>query len=85
MKIPLTGNPTDRGDSEHLARKSDRFSGADLTEVVDRAIEDKLRLAMQDGILRPITSKILLKSIKQPRASTAEWFSTAKNFALFPS
>jgi hypothetical protein len=36
-----------------------------------------------DGIPRPIDTKDLINAIKKHKASTQEWFMTAKNFALF--
>lgn len=66
-----------------VATASKDYSGADLKAVVDIAVEDKLRESMSKGALQPITTKDLLKAIKQHRATTLEWFSSARNYALY--
>ncbi|MBI1371245.1 MAG: AAA family ATPase [Phycisphaera sp.] len=83
LRVMLTGKPTDRVDHEQIARKTDGFSGADLKAVVDLAVEAKLREAMSKGIPSPLVTKDLLASAKQVKPSTKEWFSTARNYALY--
>lgn len=83
VEILLTGKPIDRIDYRALAKKSDGFSGADMKAVIDIAIEEKLREAMAEGIPKPLTTKDLQKAMTQVKPSTAEWFSSAKNYALF--
>lgn len=84
LRILLKGKPLDNNiDYEHLARKTDKFSGADLSAVVDQTVECKLEQAMKEGIPKPITTKDLEAAIKCVRPSTAEWFATAKNYALY--
>ena len=46
-------------------------------------MEEKLEAAFVDGVPKPLTTKDLLAAAKKHKASTSEWFSTAKNFALF--
>jgi hypothetical protein len=38
---------------------------------------------MQTGVPKPITTKALLRGIEQHAPSTAEWFTTARNYAMF--
>lgn len=83
LEILLTGKPQDKVDFRTLGKKTDGFSGADLKAVVDVAIEAKLQQAMKEGIPKPLTTKDLQKASKVVKASTAEWFSSAKNYALF--
>ncbi|MEM9366132.1 MAG: AAA family ATPase [Planctomycetota bacterium] len=83
LDILLAGKPTDRVDTRLLAKKTEGLSGADLKAVVDIAIEAKLRAAMQEGIPKPLVTKDLQKANGQVKPSTAEWFSTAKNYAMF--
>jgi SpoVK/Ycf46/Vps4 family AAA+-type ATPase len=70
-------------DYDHLAKKTDGFSGADLKALLDVAIEAKLRDAMRDGVPRPLTTKDLLGAAASVKPSTREWFSTARNYALY--
>jgi len=83
MRIMLTGKPTEKVDHEQIARRTEGFSGADLKAVVDIAIEGKLKEAMSKGVPAPMTTKDLLKAAKQVKPSTKEWFSTARNYALY--
>jgi SpoVK/Ycf46/Vps4 family AAA+-type ATPase len=83
LRILLTGKPTESIDHDHLAKKTDGFSGADLKNLVDVAIEAKLREAMKRGIPEPLRTADLVAAAKSLKPSTHEWFSTAKNYALF--
>lgn len=83
LQIQLAGKPTDRVDTARLAAKTSDFSGADLKAIVDRAVEAKLREAVKTGLPKPITTKDLLAAAKEVRASTREWFSTARNHAIY--
>jgi len=66
-----------------LAKKIENFSGADIDAIIDIAIEMKLERSFSDGVPKPIDTKDLKSAIKKHKASTQEWFMTAKNFALF--
>jgi hypothetical protein len=46
-------------------------------------VEDKLRDALKSGSLQPIETKDLLKSILEVKPSTKEWFTSARNYALY--
>jgi len=83
LKIKLKEKPTQNIDYQRLAKKAKDFSGADLEAIIDIAIESKLEEAMSSGVPTPLTTSDLEKGIKQHRATTKEWFSTAKNYALF--
>jgi len=66
-----------------IAAKTPGLSGADLKALVDVAIEARLRESMKQGRPLPIEQNDLLDAAKQVRASTKEWFATAKNYALY--
>jgi transitional endoplasmic reticulum ATPase len=83
LDVMLQNKPTKDVNTKQLAAKSKDFSGADLKAAVDVAIEAKLRVAMAAGVPEPLTTKDLLKGIKQVKPSTREWFSTARNYALY--
>lgn len=83
LQIQLDGKPTDGIDTKKLAAKTSDYSGADLKAIVDRAVEAKLRDAVKTGMPKPITTKDLLSAAKEVRPSTREWFSTARNHALY--
>jgi AAA+ superfamily predicted ATPase len=83
LRIHCHGKPVVDLDYDYLAKKLDHFSGADLKAVVDVAVEAKLREAMKAGAPTPLTTKDLQKAASSVRATTKEWFSTARNYALY--
>ena len=83
FSIKLNGKPTDIVDTSDIAKKSEQFSGADINAVIDVAIEEKLTESFKDGIPKPLKSKDISKAIKKVKPSTKEWFSSAKNYALY--
>ncbi len=83
LRLLCRGKPVQNVDYEHLAKKTDNFSGADLRAVIDLAVEAKLREAMKAGVPRPLTTKDLLTAAAAVKPSTREWFATARNYALY--
>ncbi len=83
LGILLKDKPVQNVDGRAVARKTPDFSGADLQAVVDIAIEGKLEEAMRTGIPAPLLTADLENASKKHRATTKEWFTTAKNYALF--
>ncbi|MGB0525297.1 MAG: ATP-binding protein, partial [Flammeovirgaceae bacterium] len=83
FELKLKGKPTDHIDYMSLAKKTKDFSGADIEAVIDISVEKKIEESMKDGIPKPLTTKDLNSASKRHKASTAEWFATAKNFALY--
>lgn len=83
LKIHCRGKPIESIDFPKVAKKADRFSGADLKAVVDAAVEDKLRESLKHGAPLPLATKDLLAAAKRLRPTTQEWFATARNYALY--
>jgi transitional endoplasmic reticulum ATPase len=83
LRLLLAGKPVEAIDHQAIAKKTDRFSGADLKALVDRAIEQKLDAALASGVPEPLRTKDLLAAAKTQRPTTAEWFATAKNYVLY--
>ncbi|MDG2222192.1 MAG: AAA family ATPase [Rubripirellula sp.] len=83
LEIQLTGKPTERVDTKKVAAKTVDYSGADLKAIVDRAVEAKLHEAIKSGMPKPLSTKDLLSAAREIRPSTREWFSTARNHALY--
>jgi len=83
LRLKLKNKPAGNIDYEGLSKKIDHYSGADIDAIIDIAIEIKLESAFEDGIPKPIETKDLVNAIKKHKASTQEWFTTAKNFAMF--
>jgi SpoVK/Ycf46/Vps4 family AAA+-type ATPase len=83
LRIHCQGKPVQDIDYDHLAKKTDQFSGADLKAVLDVAVEQKLREAMKDGLPRPLSTRDLSSAAATVRPSTREWFATARNYAMY--
>jgi transitional endoplasmic reticulum ATPase len=83
LRLLLAGKPQDGVDAAAVAKKTERFSGADLKAVVDRAIEARLDDAVASGVPEPLRTKDLLAACKQQQATTSEWFATAKNYVRY--
>lgn len=83
LRILCRGKPVSDIDFNHLAKKTDSFSGADLKGAVDLAIENKLRQAMKEGVPKPLTTADLLAAAQGVKPTAREWFSTARNYALY--
>jgi transitional endoplasmic reticulum ATPase len=83
FRLKLKNKPVEAPDFNTLAAKTENYSGADIEAIIDIAVEEKLEAAFVDGVPKPLTTKDLLAAAKKHKASTSEWFSTAKNFALF--
>ena len=83
LKQHLLGKPTENIDVQAIAKSTAEYSGADLKAVIDIATEVKLEDSLLKGSIEKITTKDLLKAAKQHKATTSEWFSTARNYALY--
>ena len=83
LDIMLKDKPKSGIDTKKLASRFNKFSGADLRAVIDQAIEMKLKAAMKTGIPEPLSQNDLAGAVKSVRPSTDEWFSTARNYALY--
>lgn len=79
----IKDKPVDGIDIEQIATLTNEFSGADLNAVIDIATEAKLTESLVKGSIEKITTKDLIKAAKQHKPTTAEWFSTARNYALY--
>lgn len=83
LKAMLKEKPVGNVDAEKVAKSTANFSGADLSAVVDIAVEYKLEDSMRTGQVQPLDTKDLLKAAKQHKPTTQEWFASARNYALY--
>ncbi len=83
LRVKMKNKPSEDIDYSQLAKKTENYSGADIDAIIDIAIEIKLESSFSDGIPKPLNTKDLLEAIKKHKASTQEWFLTARNFAMF--
>jgi len=83
MKILLKDKPTESLQLAEVLKRTRDFSGADLKAVIELVIEEKLRVAFTTGKPEPIYSKDLANSASKISPSTKEWFTIARNYALY--
>lgn len=83
LRLKLNNKPTGTIDLQSIAKKAENYSGADIDAIIDIAIEQKLESSFSDGIPKPLETNDLLNALKKHKPSTQEWFSIAKNFAMF--
>ena len=83
LKLHLRGKPSAEMDIARVASKLEKFSGADIRAVIDRAVEDVIKRAMLSGKTEPITSKSLLDAASSMRPSTTEWLATAYDYVRY--
>jgi SpoVK/Ycf46/Vps4 family AAA+-type ATPase len=83
LQLKLADKPTDKLDLARIARETKHYSGADLEQIVKDAVESAMERMLESGNLEPITQDDLKRSAKGRKATTLEWFATAKNYATF--
>jgi transitional endoplasmic reticulum ATPase len=83
LKLKLKGKPTTEIDVAEVARATEMYSGADLDQVVEAALENAHAETMKTGAVRPIHTGDLTGATRRVRPTTTEWFATAKNFATY--
>ena len=83
LEIALEGIPQEKLNLVKLAEKTERFSGADLRAVIERASEKVLEKIMTTGKEEQLSQKELLQAIVKHRPTTLEWLEQASNYASY--
>ncbi len=83
LELLTTTLPTENLDLQQIAKLTSEFSGADLKALLDIAIESKLPESLKTGKVLPIGSSDIKNAISKHQPTTKEWFTTAKNYALY--
>ncbi len=83
LKIVLREMPAEEVNVDKLARITDRFSGADLRSLVERAAEKAIAEEMRTGRPARLTQSLLVDATKEMRPSTVEWLETARSYASY--
>lgn len=84
LRLHLRQRPVDSSvDLGALTEKTAEFSGADLLDLVERAVEAPLREALRSGDVRPLKAADFAAALAATKPSTREWFTTARNYATF--
>ncbi|HET7656974.1 MAG TPA: ATP-binding protein [Bacillales bacterium] len=83
LKLKAEGKPHELTNLKKAASNTAHFSGADLEQVMRDTAELALQRSLKSGQIQPMTNDDLNQALKGRRATTLEWFSTAKNYATF--
>jgi ATP-dependent 26S proteasome regulatory subunit len=70
-------------DFDKIAKRTSGFSGADLENVVETAVDEALDASLDEGRELPITQRHLDAALKQVKPTTHEWLTTARNHARY--
>jgi len=79
----LRGRPQENLDIAAIAKKTDGYSGADLSLIAETATERAMTDSISSGTVSPITNKDLKKAASSVKPSTGPWLETARNYALY--
>jgi ATP-dependent 26S proteasome regulatory subunit len=84
LRLELQGRPhEDALDLEEVARKTSGYSGADLRNLVETAIDEAIEQSLVDGSEHPVTMRHLREAIEQTKSTTLEWLTSARNHARY--
>jgi SpoVK/Ycf46/Vps4 family AAA+-type ATPase len=83
FKLHLRDRPVELVDVAACARRTERFSGADIRLVCETAAELAIQDSIATGRARPIVALDIDRAISMTTPSTLPWFDTARNFVTF--
>ena len=66
-----------------LAELTPGFSGADLRDLVDTAVDEAIEASISCGRECPVEMAHLRTALKEAKATTTEWLTTARNYARY--
>lgn len=70
-------------DLRKLVARTSGYSGADLVNIVETAIDEAIEESLESGIEVPIRQQDLLTALAQIKPTTHEWLTTARNYARY--
>ncbi|NMX56608.1 ATP-binding protein [Pseudomonas edaphica] len=84
LKAMMKGRPmADDIDFAFLAKNTSGFSGADLSELVETAADEAIEASIESGTEQLICDRHFKAALKDVRATTLEWLTTARNYARY--
>jgi transitional endoplasmic reticulum ATPase len=83
LELHLEGRPAEGMDLARLAKETPLFSGADLRDLVERAVDDVIEQALDTGTEPPLTMEHLERARASRRPTTLDWLGTARNYVEF--
>lgn len=70
-------------DAEKLAKKTSGFSGADLMNLVESAVDEAIEDSISNGEEVPLNKTHFSEAIGTSKATTMEWLTMARNYAKY--
>ena len=84
LDILLTDRPCEGSiDVGWIARHTSGFSGADLSEVVETAVDEAIEASLAAGEETPLQQDHFRRALDEVRPTTLEWLTTARNYARY--
>ncbi|MEM9070826.1 MAG: AAA family ATPase [Myxococcota bacterium] len=84
LDLQLEGRPVAaKLKAEDFAKQTGGFSGADLSHLVETASDLALEASLDAGIEVPIDRTHLQEALAEVKPTTAEWLTTARNYARY--
>jgi SpoVK/Ycf46/Vps4 family AAA+-type ATPase len=66
-----------------IAELTPGFSGADLRDLVESAVDEAIEVSIAGGREVPVTMEHLRMALKAAKSTTNEWLTTARNYARY--
>jgi SpoVK/Ycf46/Vps4 family AAA+-type ATPase len=84
LKLLLAERPaTDDIDVGLVAERTSGFSGADLRELVETAVDEAIEESLANGRELPVSMEHLKAALAERKPTTLEWLTTARNYARY--
>src|SRR3989338_502583 len=84
LKLLMANRPCEALiDYGFLAKHTPGFSGADPQELVETAVDEAIEESIASGVEQAVADRHLRNALKEGRATTLEWLTTARNYARY--
>jgi SpoVK/Ycf46/Vps4 family AAA+-type ATPase len=84
LELQLSGRPVEsRLDLNAIAAATAGYSGADLANLVNTAVDMAIEESISSGVERPVSRSHLAEAQREVRPTTLEWLTTARNYAKY--
>ena len=84
LTMHLSGRPADAAiDLGQIAAKTTGFSGADLENLVNTAVDIAIEETLDSGTEHPVAPRHFVEALAEVRPTTIEWLTTARNYAKY--
>ena len=84
LRIHLAGRPLAEDiQVDAIAAKTVGFSGADIENLVNTAVDLAIEDALASGAESPVSQRHLAEALTEVRPTTLEWLTTARNYAKY--